>query len=714
MKIIEQEFVLNSDQQFKNKKEIFNLIAKTIQNKHKDLKIPDVVNALEKREQEGTTGVGDAMAIPHASIKIDSPKIIVIRLNKSLNWGSIDNKKVDLIISILVPDNEEGRKEHFKLLTDFSRKMVDEKFKEQLRMGESKEVEKLINSLGKEKEKEQTEVKEGVLSIVAITSCAVGIAHTYMAAEAIENGAKARGYNVKVEKRGGMGVEDKLSPEEIENADVCIIASEVNIDPSLFKGKRLFVTEASEAINLGDKYIDKAVKQAMIYKGDGGSSSAGSSSVSAIGENATAWKKVQKHLLYGVSWMLPFVVVSGIMLGVVNIITAMAYEPGADWALWNGNIFMDPMITFGKMGFACMFGVFSGATAYSIAGKPAVAPGVISGLMITNASLIFTGFNWTFLEPIADAGITGGFFGAVFTGLFVGWIVSKIAKVKVHKYAMPLMPVLIIPLFLSFFMFVLIKFVVGIPLALVMYGIYWILESIAAAGPAYMWLVGGLFGALAMVDLGGPINKTAFAVSMGLFFTADGFTEIWQPYAAFEVAIPVASIGALLATLISPKLFNERQKVEAQTAASMGCFGISEGAIPICISNPKVWMPANIIGGFVSGALVVLAGIIVYGGVAGPFLMVMGSVGNSYGPIWISLILWPIVTMAGAFATAFIAILLLKLEDRKEEKLALETNDKKEVKETSGKVAFSNEKILKVNLFTFSTKEVNKNIIYRN
>lgn len=697
MSILNKNLILNSDKQFKTKKELFDLIAKTISKENDGLDPDSVIAALEVREAEGTTGVGEGIAIPHASIGIESPQLVIIRLSKNVDWDSIDNKKVDLIVAILVPDNQDGRAEHFKLLTNFSRSMVDPEFKETLKSGTKEKIIKLIEAMGEDKEEEAREVKEGVLNIVGITSCATGIAHTYMAAEAIERGCEARGYNVKIEKRGGMGSENKLTAEDIENADVCIIASEVNIDPSLFEGKRLFVTKASEAIKLGDKYIDKAVKQALTYKGKG-LKQAGASDGSNLTfqDNTTLWKKVQGHLLFGVSWMLPLVVVSGITLGMVNVITSIAFEPGADWALWNDNIFMQPMIIFGQVGFGAMFAVFSAGVAYSIAGKPAAMPAFIAGMMITNPDLIFIGYNWEFLDPIRDAGITGGFFGAIFTGLFVGWAVGKLSEVKVHPYAAALMPVLIIPLFLSFFMFLVIKFVVGLPLALMMYVVFVVLEAIADAGPAFVWIVGGIFGALCMVDLGGPINKTAFAVSVALFIDpAGGFTEIWQPYAAFHMAIPVASWGALIACWMKPKLFNERQKVEASTAAAMGTFGISEGSIPIAISNPKVWMPANIIGGFVSGSLIVLCGVKVYGGVAGPLMMVLGSMESAYGMYWTVFILWPLVTFIGATTTALIAILLLSIENKKEEKLQAqsraEAERKFEAKNKGAKVTFSRE-----------------------
>lgn len=713
MNVIEKGLVLNVSSQLKSKEEVFELIAKTVKEKHKKVEIKNITDALLKRESEGTTGVGEGTAIPHGSIEIDSPLIVVIRLDKAIDWNSIDNKKVDLIISILVPDNEDGRKEHFKLLTDFSRKMVDSEFKNSLKTGSEDEVVGLINSLSENKEESQQQVKkEGVLSIVAITSCATGIAHTYMAAEAIEKGAQAKGFNYKVEKRGGMGSENKLSKKDIEEADICIIASEVNIDPSLFQGKRLYVSSASEAIKMGDKYIGKAVKNAMLFKGDLQKSGQPESNSSFASEEVTNWKKIQKHLLFGVSWMLPLVVVSGITLGLVNVITSIKFEPGADWALWDGNVFMQPMIIFGQIGFGAMFAVFSAAVAYSIAGKPAAMPGFIAGMMIVNPDLIFIGYNWEFLEPVADAGITGGFFGAIFTGLFVGWAVSKLSEIKLHRYVAALMPVLIIPLFLSFFMFLIIKFVIGLPLALVMYGIYYVLTIAAEAGPAFIWIIGGVFGALCMVDLGGPVNKTAFAVSVALFVDpSGGFTEIWQPYAAFHMAIPIASLGAFFACFIRPSLFDEKHKVEATTAAAMGTFGISEGAIPICISNPKVWMPANMIGGFISGSLVVLCGIRMYGGVAGPLMVFLGSADSAYGALWTVFVLWPLITFVGAFSTAIVAILLLSLEKKREAEFAKDSKEFKKANEDSNVVTFTKE--ISTNNRVVTINNNSQNIIYQ-
>ncbi len=712
MSIINKNLIINSSKKFESKKQVFELIAETIKKEYDSLEISEVVQSLEKRESEGSTGMGDGLAIPHANIKIEVPRLVIIRFENKVEWESLDNKKVDLAVAILVPDSEEGRKEHFRFLTNFSRSMVDPEVLKTLREATPAKIVGLIDGIDdKQEEHKVQEKKEGVLNVVAITSCAVGIAHTYMAAEAIEKGCKARGYNVKVEKRGAMGTEDKLSAQDIEEADVCIIASEVNIDPSLFEGKRLYVTDASTAIEQGDKYIDKAVKQAMLYKGKGLKKSDGDESQKMFTlQEASLWKRTQKHLLFGVSWMLPLVVVSGITLGMVNVITSIKFEPGADWALWDGHIFMQPMIIFGQIGFGSMFAVFSAGVAYSMAGKPAAMPAFIAGMMITNPDLIFIGYNWEFLEPVANAGITGGFFGAIFTGLFVGWAVGEISKIKLHPYVAALMPVLIIPLFLSFFMFLIIKFIVGLPLALVMYVVFVVLEAIADAGPAFVWIVGGIFGAMCMVDLGGPVNKTAFAVSIALFVDpAGGFTEIWQPYAAFHMAIPIASWGALIAVWIRPKIFDEKHQVEASTAAAMGTFGISEGAIPICISNPKVWMPANIIGGFVAGSLIVVCGVEVYGGVAGPLMMVLGSMESAYGAYWTVFILWPLVTFIGATTTALIAVVLLSIEQRKEAKLLEELeaeksakvkaqpnkNQKKLVKEINNNVIIGNDAFIK-------------------
>lgn len=403
--------------------------------------------------------------------------------------------------------------------------------------------------------------------------------------------------------------------------------------------------------------------------------------------------------------MLPLVVVSGITLGFVNVITSIAFEPGADWALWDGNVFMQPMIIFGQIGFGAMFAVFSAGVAYSISGKPAAMPGFIAGMMITNPDLIFIGYNWEFLEPVANAGITGGFFGAIFTGLIVGWGVGKLLEIKLHRYVAALMPILIIPLLVSFVMFLVIKFIVGLPLALLMYLVYLVLEKMAAVGPGFIWIIGGIFGALCMVDLGGPINKTAFAVSIALFIGPSGFTDIWQPYAAFHMAIPIASIGALLACLIAPKLFNEKNKVEASTAAAMGSFGISEGAIPITIANPKVWMPANIFGGFVAGSLIVLSGVRVYGGVAGPFMMILGSMDSAYNAYWTVFILWPLITLIGALSTALVAILLIKLENKKDKETLLKKQEELEEKEEA---TLKSLEVVKIN------KKITSNYVLKN
>lgn len=667
MSLIDKTLILTS-LELKTRDEVFELIAKKISSKHK-IPSKDIIKSLQAREAEFSTGIGNGIAIPHASLKIKNAEIVVIN-TKSIDWKAIDNKKVNLVVCLLVPSGKVGREKHFEMLTKISKSMLKQEFIQALRSGDASKIEVAINNTTNEKSLEKKSSKTNK-SIVGITSCATGIAHTYMAAEVIEKGAKDLGYNVKVEKRGGMGVENKLSPKDISDASYCIIASEVNVDASLFAGKPTYVSSASEAIKNPETYVKTAIKKAKVQKG-----TLASSNVLAIAETdeAKGWfRKLMDHMLFGVSWMLPFVVVSGILLGFVNIITSIVFVPGGDWGLWDGHWFMQAMIIIGQAGFGVMFGVFSGAMAYSISGKPGAAVGFISGMLITNSSFIFVGFeNLSGLQDIADKGIHAGFFGAIFTGWFTGYVVNQLKKFEFGPTTRALMPVLIIPLFLTFFNALLIKFVIGLPLAYLMYGIYLAMEGMAAAGPGVIWIVGFVFGAAACFDLGGPINKTAFAVALGLFFTNTGFSDIWQPYAAFHIAIPIASIGALFAHFMTPKLWPETMKVESTTATAMACFGISEGAIPIAISNPKVWIPANMIGGGVAGSLVILLGARTYGGVAGPFMMFLGAGDSAYGANWSIYIIWPLVTVVGAFITAIIAIFLAKQELKKTSNLSEE------------------------------------------
>ncbi len=697
MKLTDNSLIINSNEVKLTKNEVLSLISNAISNKYK-ISETSVLKALKARESSISTGIGDGIAIPHAQIDIKDPQVVVIRTRKtSVNWKSIDNQPVDLIVSILVPKVLDDTNElHFKILTSLSKKTLDPEFVNLLRTAPKEKVISGINSINISSEnvvtsKTNKSSKKGTIKIVGVTSCATGIAHTYMAAEAIEKAAKAKGYEVKIEKRGAMGVENKLSDSDIKNADYAIIASEINIDPSIFVGKKTYISSAGKAIKEKD-FLETAIAEATMIEGSPMGKSTNQSTVVGIEKtsNKSKFRQLLDHMLFGVSWMLPLVVVSGILLGLVNIITSIVFVPGGDWSLWDGHWFMSALVIFGQVGFGLMFGVFSAAMAYSIGGKPAVSVGFISGMLITNSAFIFVGFeNFGPLGDISDKGIHAGFFGAIFTGWFSGWIVNQLQKLKLNSILRPLMPILIIPLFVSLFMAMVIKFIIGIPLSFLMYGLFIGLEAMSSAGAGVIWMVGFVFGAAAMFDLGGPINKTAFAVSLGLFFGDTGFTEIWQPYSAFHVAIPIASIGALFAYLIKPNLWPESMKVESTTAAAMGWFGISEGAIPIAISNPKVWIPANMLGGGVAGALIVLLGVRVYGGVAGPFMMFLGAMDSASFANWSVFLIWPIVTAIGALVTAFTAIGLAKYEIKKNNR-KLNEEDGITVKDEKKKGFFNN------------------------
>ncbi|MCC2278551.1 fructose-specific PTS transporter subunit EIIC [Streptomyces sp. ET3-23] len=462
------------------------------------------------------------------------------------------------------------------------------------------------------------------LKLLAVTACPTGIAHTYMAAEKLVQAAQALGHEIKVETQGSIGAENVLTDNDVREADGVIIAADKDVDRSRFAGKRVLVVGVAEGIHHPEQLIEQ-VQSAPVHEGDGGGILAG-----AAGGGAGKGRGVTyKALMNGVSYMIPFVVVGGLLIAVS---LALGGHPNASGGLVipDGS-FWKHVNDIGVIGFTLMVPILSGYIAYAIADRPALVPGMIGG-WIANTGALYG----------SKSG--AGFIGAIVTGFLAGCLVLWIKKVRVPRFVRPIMPIIVIPVVATSALGLFFIYVVGRPIAWVFEHLTDWLGSLTGASAA---LLGVLLGLMIAFDMGGPVNKTAFLFGAGL---VSKNPEIMGMCAA---AIPVPPLGQGLATLLRRRMFDEPERETGLAALFMGFFGITEGAIPFAAARPARVIPANMLGGAVAGAVAGLAAVEDSVPHGGPIVAVLGAVSGV--PMFF------VAVVIGAVVTALATVTLMSL-----------------------------------------------------
>lgn len=401
----------------------------------------------------------------------------------------------------------------------------------------------------------------GPKRVVAITACPTGVAHTFMAAEAIDTEAKKRGWWVKVETRGSVGAGNAITPEEVAAADLVIVAADIEVDLAKFAGKPMYRTSTGLALKKTAQELDKAVAEARVYQPQGGQSSAPDEKK----EKAGAYR----HLLTGVSYMLPMVVAGGLSI-------ALSFAFGITAFKEQGTLAAALMQIGGSSAFALMVPVLAGFIAFSIADRPGLTPGLIGGMLATS--------------------INAGFLGGIIAGFIAGYAAKFLSsKVKLPTSMEALKPILIIPLVASLITGLLMIYVVGKPVAGIMSGLT---AWLANMGTANAVVLGAILGGMMCTDMGGPVNKVAYAFGVGLLSS-----QTYAPMAAIMAAGMVPPLAMGLATLVARRKFNKGQQEGGKAALVLGLCFISEGAIPFAARDPMRVLPCCIIGGAVTGAM---------------------------------------------------------------------------------------------------------------
>ncbi|MBN3264027.1 PTS fructose transporter subunit IIBC [Pectobacterium brasiliense] len=405
--------------------------------------------------------------------------------------------------------------------------------------------------------------------IVAITACPTGVAHTFMAAEAIESEAKKRGWWVKVETRGSVGTGNTITPEEVEQADLVIVAADIEVDLAKFAGKKMYRTSTGLALKKTAQELDKAQAEAKVYQPSGQTSAA---STSESGQKGGAGP--YRHLLTGVSYMLPMVVAGGLCI-------ALSFVFGIEAFKQEGTLAAALMKIGGGSAFALMVPVLAGYIAFSIADRPGLTPGLVGGMLAVSTG--------------------AGFLGGIIAGFLAGYIARAINnKLTLPQSLTALKPILIIPLFATLITGLIMIYVVGTPVAKILTGLTGWLQSMGTANAV---ILGAILGAMMCTDMGGPVNKVAY-----VFGTTLLSSQIYAPMAAVMAAGMVPPLAMGLATVLASKKFNPTEREGGKAAFVLGLCFISEGAIPYAARDPMRVLPCCIIGGALTGALSMAVG----------------------------------------------------------------------------------------------------------
>ena len=608
--LITADLVLLDENLGETRFDVIAKLAQTVVNAGRATDFEQLYAAAEARESKTDTGIPGGIAIPHCrSAAVTEPTLAMARPNPAVSFGAKDGP-ADLIFFIAAPDGADQA--HLKLLSTLARSLMKKSFTASLREASSaEEIVELVNGalgVGEKKaeakpaeaapaapaaEKEAPAASVPVKKIVAVTACPTGIAHTYMAADALKYAAEELGYDLKVETQGSSGNE-KLTQADIDAADAVIFAVSVNVrERNRFAGKPFVESPVKRGIDEPKEMIAEALAEAENPNGARVAAAASSGEDSA-GATEGAWgSRIYKAVMTGISYMIPFVAAGGILvalgfvfeaitvpnLGDVNtkaiLDSATLFNLGdVHWTLYLGAVLQ----TIGGFGLSLMVPALAAYIAYGLAQRPGIAPGFIAG-------------------SVALA-VNAGFLGGIVGGILAGLIAYALGTLKLPRWLGSMMPVVITPLVTSLVAGLAMYLLLGAPLAWVMTTLQDWLTSMSGGSAL---LLGLILGAMMASDLGGPINKAAY-----LFATAglsSGATVNQEIMAAVIISGMVPPLAMALATTLRPKLFNENERENGKAAWLLGASFISEGAIPFASADPARVIPSTIVGGAIAGAI---------------------------------------------------------------------------------------------------------------
>lgn len=585
------------------------------------------------REESGSTGVGEGIAIPHSkNAAVKQPGLAAMTVPDGVDYDSLDGQPANLFFMIAAP--EKGADVHLEVLSRLSMLLMDENFRAELLAAKNAdqfldicskyEMEKFADELGEatEDKKENAPEKTGY-RVLAVTACPTGIAHTFMAAEALEKKGNEMGISIKVETNGSGGVKNRLTAKEIEECDGIIVAADKNVETARFDGKPVLFTKVADGIHKPEELINKVIDGKVSVHHESGKK-AEEESAGGVGS------QIYKHLMSGVSHMLPFVIGGGIMIALAFLIdTICGY--GSTGGSNFGNC--TPLSAFfkyvGDLSMGLMVPVLAGYIAYSIADRPGLAVGFTGGLLASSGNAAIAKYIWAgaslspFQNFIAKFGFVGegsgntvsGFLGGILAGFLAGYIVLLLKKMcsKFPQSLEGIKPTLIYPLVGIFLVGVLMVFIFNPLIGLINTGLSNMLTSLADKN--LLALLGLILGAMMAIDMGGPINKAAYVFGSGMLSTAADLVSAgasqsdaavqacYISMAAVMIGGMVPPMGIALACKLFPKKFTKAERGSAVSNFVMGCSFITEGAIPFAAADPLHVIPCTLVGAGVAGAL---------------------------------------------------------------------------------------------------------------
>ena len=534
---------------------------------------PEYVEGMFAREAQENTYLGNGVAIPHGTPQsrhlIKETAIAVLQVPGGIDWEDGEGEPAYLIVGIAASDNE-----HLAVLKRLSTVVGDEEVAERLaKTTDAEDIRRALSDVAGGESAAPQAAATGKF-VIGITSCPTGVAHTYMAQEALEKGAQVLGHEVKIETQGSVGADNVLTAEDIARADVVIIAADTNVDPARFVGKRLYRTGTKAAINDAVQVINTAFASAPIF-GDADAAASASAKPERTG--------VYKHLMTGVSHMLPFVVAGGLLIALGFAIGSFMFgEQGIyiykeEYAGTLGQT----LFQIGKDAFALFVPVLGAYIAYSIAGRPGIAPGMVGAYIAASTG--------------------AGFLGAIVAGFIAGYFVAWLAKIiKLPRELDSLKPMIILPLVGTAFIGLLMYYFIAHPVAEAQSALEAWLKSLQGSSAL---LLGALLGGMMALDMGGPVNKAAYLFSSGLIAS-----DVLGPMAATMAAGMTPPLAICCATILFKNRFTEEERQAGKAAGVLGLSFITEGAIPFAAKDPLRVIPALMIGSAVTGALSMVFG----------------------------------------------------------------------------------------------------------
>ncbi|SDK52098.1 PTS fructose transporter subunit IIABC [Alkalibacterium thalassium] len=543
------------------------------------------------RESQTSTGLGNGIAMPHAKNKaVKEPAVLFAKSSKGVEYEALDNQPVELFFMIAAPEG--GNDLHLQVLASLSRKLVDESVVSNLKQVRTPEE---VQNIFKEDEEEQV-VREKTAKnagsdqkfVVAVTACPTGIAHTYMAEDALKRKAAEMGVEIRVETNGTDGAKNKLTAEEIKRADGVIVAADKKVDMARFNGKPVLQRPVSEGINKPEELITRAVAgNAPIFQAEGSSASSDADDT----ERGSGWQSIYKDLMNGVSHMLPFVVGGGILLALSFLFEAQ---------LGDDSILFTSLNSIGGSAFTFLIPILAGYIAYSIADRPGLLPGMAGGLLAVES----------------DAGFLGG----LVAGFVAGYVMNLIKKSlkNVPKTFEGLKSILLYPVLGLLAVGLLMFFLIGPFFAVINNAMIGFLENLGTGNAV---ILGAVLGGMMAVDMGGPVNKAAYAFSIGIF----GDTGDGSLMAAVMVGGMIPPLAIAISTLLFKSKFTDIERQSGLSNFVLGASFITEGAIPFAAADPMRVIGSSILGAAIGGGLTQLWNVTVPAPHGGLFVIGIGE-----------------------------------------------------------------------------------------